>query len=373
MLKLIKWAVFLLIILIVVGSINDSKDDPISNQAEVTVSEIIVNGEDVTTGLADPSIEYGADSTGWMAYSHMNTIKNHLYVETHLARSDNSGDTWEYVTDLNETKNDEAKQGIWKNETSSLVFDPGDIPSRQWKIFYATWFLPYEKVNGNLTFEHSSVRYKTAGSPDGVWSEEVCLFGNKDEGCQQEFSELDPSLENMVLMNELGSIAVKGTLYMSADVSPSNTGLGTIDEIKARKIVLLSSKDHGITWRFVNTLTDFDDASSLNYFVFTASSLVEKDGVQFLMFTPSGAMNKKDKNHDGVYVVEFEDISKGLLKRDKGGKPLFSEILGEFIENGGLADYHEKNTAGGVVGSNFYVEGLFKLKSRLFSTQKGID
>ena len=353
----------LLLFLTLVNKNKTYPPDIPPNTNEVTYAEIDVIGENLINGYADPTIEYGDSSIGWLPYSYMNfSDKKRKYVETHLAKSTDFGNTWTYVQQLNKSIDGVLgnESGSWKNETSSLVYSSG-----QWKIFYGTWFTPGDEK----LFMNSSIRFKTASDPSGTWSEEVCVIGPAENGCKQTISSLDSSLADTKLINELGTIAVGSTLYMSADVSPSLSGLGNAKEIKARKIILLSSTDGGYSWKYVNDLTTFADANKLGYLILTASSLVEQNGQYFLLTTPTGAISKKDKNHDGFYIFEFENIRTGTLKRNSGDL-LVVKRFGEEISGGGLGDYDEKNI-GGIVGSNFYADG-FKIRSKLFSTGQKI-
>lgn len=139
-------------------------------------------------------------------------------------------------------------------------------------------------------------------------------------------------------------------IYLSLDASATPSGLG---EWQKRKIILISSKDHGKSWRFVGKLTDFNDANNFGYLIFTGSSLVKKGRRLFLLISPSGAKGifKKNKAHDGTMVVEIEDITRAKLKRGPNGKLIILKWIKPSLQSGGLSDYDEKNIYGGILFS----------------------
>ena len=106
---------------------------------EAPWSEIFIEGEDAPNGIYDPSMEYGPDGVGWMAYSALKAGKDSR-VETRIARSDDNGRTWRRVAKVNRASpaastlaNGEAVSGRWWHETASLVHTPGDA-GREWKL-----------------------------------------------------------------------------------------------------------------------------------------------------------------------------------------------------------------------------------------------
>ena len=154
----------------------------------------------------------------------------------------------------------------------------------------------------------------------------------------------------MSFYNEIGSLYHQGEIYLSLDASATPSGLG---KWRKRRIILIASSDHGKNWRFVGTLTNFKDAKAFGYLTFTGSSLVKRGKRVFLLVTPSGArgFGKKNRAHDGTFVIEFADIRRTALKRDAKGKLVISKRIKPTSHSGGLSDYHEKNIAGGLLFS----------------------
>jgi hypothetical protein len=293
-------------------------------QAEGAASrfeKLVVQGDPARNGIFDVSVEYGPDGTGWLVYSRVALPK---YVSTHLATSRDHGRTWTYVAAINPSRDDTitvdgaAIAGVWRYETPALVHDPQDDPARQWKLYVERHFtLPPYVPDDNL-HGRGWIEVKYAHRPDGQWSKAERLFGSRAGGSRLDLNRLNPDLREMKFYNEIGSVAADGVLYLSLDASPTNSGLG---DWSKRRIILVSSTDHGRAWRYNGTLTDYDDASSSGYVVLTGSSLVTEGERAFLLVTPSGAkgFGRKNRGHDGTWIIEFEDIARARLQRDAQG------------------------------------------------------
>jgi len=346
-------------------------------QAEETpgsrFEKINIVSEESRNGLFDISIEYGNDGIGWLAYSRVDAPE---HVETHLAKSTDLGRTWKFVRAVNRSSagsvviDGETQEGVWRYETPTLLFDPGDIPARRWKLFVHRYFTipPYKR--GDRLFDKGWIEYKHATKPDGSWSDGIGLFGKQENNCQVDLALLHPDLRDFRNFTELGSIVIDGTIYISMDASVSPSGLG---KWKNRKIVLVSSRDHGITWNYVGTLTDYNDASALGYAILTGSSLVKEDGRVFLLLSPAGAKGlfKKNRGHDGTLIVEFDDIRHAKLKRDTKGNLVVLKTYKPYLNSGGLSDYDEQNTAGGMLFSQINISAMPEI-FQIFSTKKRI-
>ena len=320
--------------------------------------KISILGEDPRNGLFDTSIEYGDDGVGWLAYSRVTLPE---YVETHIAKSVDKGRTWRYVTAANRsTKGSlivagKKVKGIWRYETPTLVYDRSDIPARRWKIFVQRYLSTPPHKKKNSLFQHSQIQYRYAATPSGPWSKPICMFGKSKNNCRVNLNSLHPNWKGNKFYNELGSIVVNGVIYISLDASTTSSGLG---EWKRRKIVLISSRNHGRNWKFAGILTNYNDANALGYLVLTGSSLVKENGRLFLLTTPSGRKGffRKNRGHNGTLAVEFANISGAKLKRDKKGKLIFRKFIKPNLTSGGLSDYDEKNTAGGMLFSQINVK-----------------
>ena len=228
------------------------------------------------------------------------------------------------------------------------MHDPEDDPARQWKLYVERYFVVPPYGPGDALHSGGWIEVRYAHQPDGQWSKALRLFGHQASGSRVDLNTLHPDLSGMKFYNEIGSISLDGTLYLSLDASPTESGLG---DWRRRRIILVSSTDHGTNWRYIGTLTDYDDASSSGYVVLTGSSLVKEANRVFLLATPSGAkgLGRKNRGHDGTWIIEFEDIAHTRLKRDARGTLVVLRKIPIDLDTGGLSDYHELDTHGGIL------------------------
>ena len=342
-------------------------DDP---KAEGERSAINLSGTEKKNGLFDVSLEYGNDGVGWIAYSRVQIPK---FIDTHIAKSVDKGRTWEYVTGVGKSKegklrvNGKQKEGAWRDETPCLLHDPTDKPGRRWKLFTNHYFVekPFKPKSRMMSRGSINVRY--AKTPAGPWSKPQCVIGNGAK-CKLKTNSAHPDLADVKMNTEPGAVIHNGTLYLAMDAGTTDTGLG---DWKNYRVILLASDNHGRSWRYVGKLLDHHDAKKFGYLVFTGTSLVRSRGKIYALATPSGATRKKNKGHDGTMVIEVTDIARAKVRRNQSGKPVVAKRLVPGGGSGGLADYDEKNTAGGVVFSEV---NMFKFPRvfRLYQTGRGI-
>lgn len=335
--------------------------------------QIRIVGEEHRNGLFDVSLEYDNNGNGWLAYSRVEFPKR---VETHLAKSSDHGKSWTFAGVANRSLDGSAivcgkrQHGVWRYETPTLLFDPTDVPERRWKLFVQRYLSvpPYQK--GNSKFASGWIEYSYSHTPEGPWSEAERLFGKRENRCRVDLNTLHPDLKDTVFYNELGSIVVDGVIYLSMDASMTPSGLGKWQQ---RKVVLVYSRDHANTWHYAGTLTDYEDARSHGHSVLTGSSIVKEDGRLFLLITPAGAKGlfRKNRGHDGTMVLEFDDIRDARLKRDASGKLVVIKTVKLDRHSGGLSDYDEQNTWGGMLFSQINLEAKPEI-FQIFSTKRRI-
>lgn len=320
-------------------------------------------GETATAGIYDPSVEYGEDGIGWMAYSAVTGGKN-ACVDTHLAKTTNHGETWEFVSNINPCIDDsiveegETIEGKWRYEVASILYDPDDS-GKEWKLFSHRFFTnpPYER--DDRIFKHGWFAYKYTSDPANGWSEEIPLLGagqfvTSNYNARIDLNSLDPELQDIKWYSEAGSVYKDGVIYLSMEgYTTFDSFAGTfseqVEQWKKHRTVLFASHDHGKSWEYLGKLTDYNDSEAFGYIIFTASSLAEERGRQFLLLSPSGRLAPGGSGHDGIVIFEFEDISRAKLKRDKNGKLIAIKRIEPNIGTGGQSDYDEQNTYGGIL------------------------
>ena len=326
---------------------NSSKDESkISNSA---YEKIRVSKESARMGVFDPSLEYERNGkTGWMVY----TAIDFPNMFTHLAKTEDNGKTWKFITAVNspspdtQTIKNKKAEGLWRNEVATLVHDPDD-PGKEWKLFSHKYFIksPYIDYKQGKPFKYMYIEYKYAHKPEDLSSARgIILFStgrnpNASMKAKYNLNQLHPDLSRTLIYTEPGSLYKDGTLYLSMSAASTKRN--------DNKIFLLSSGDHGNTWKYVGTLIDYKDADNFDVVFLTASSLVKKAERYFLFAAP---VSKKGA-HEGTYILEFEDISKARLRRDTHGKLVVIKYLRPSIKtkNAGESDYDEHNTYGGII------------------------
>ena len=309
--------------------------------------KIEVIGETAAMGMFDPAVEYVGE-TGYLVY----TALAPPYMHTALAKSTDGGKTWrfvKYINLANETVfnlNGNEIKGMWRTEVATIVYDPDD-PGREWKLFSHKYFIlaPYGDYKKKL-YDDMYIAYKYASSPEELdESEEILLFGTGKSQDPPKYilNQFDSSLEPALGYSEPGSLFKEGVLYLSI-ASFSILENNRLDFEKCT-VFLLASYNHGESWEFVSKLVDHNDAKSLGYNMFSASSLAEENGRVFLLISPLSNM------HYGTMIIEFEDLESGKLKRSEYNKLILHKHLKPSIvtDNAGESDYDEANTYGGVV------------------------
>lgn len=334
--------------------------------ASNAITKVSVVGDAPSNGIFDPSVEYAIGaSQGWLVYSAVfgGITPYGPHVETHLAKTTDSGATWTFDSVLNasffadlDIGGGVMLAGVWNYEVSSLVHDPGD-PGAEWKLFSHRIF---RKTEDNFTDEQNLpgyrwISYRTAADPGEPWSAELALLSSGPlppapyDTVAVSVNSLDPSLTDLVVYSEPGAFYHEGTIYLSL------TGVKTTGP---DRIVLLASDDHGSSWRYVGTPLSNVDAPALGFLSFDGSAIVADRERFFLLVTPEspGIL------FDGTLALEFDSIAAGTLERVAGVPVVTLSIpaqAGFPVERrGGQADYHSLNTSGGLLQPALHVEDL---------------
>jgi hypothetical protein len=359
-----KKFIFLIIILVLFVACNNKENYPNLEITNYTVVDhpyerIVLEGDHSNKGYADPSVEYLNDDIGYLTYSGLEQKPENLkyqnleFIHTHLAKTTDHGKTWIFIKRLTESLSDTVESpifakklgletnlisGEWHHEVPSLVYDPDDI-GKEWKLFWHKYF-SMDAEGGNpreRILTHSWIMMKEADIPENLDSaEEIKLFSpGLSPGGLYNFD--DPNTQ-FSWYTEPGAIYWQGKIYVA---------LSTYIEGNV-PVTLVTSSDHGKTWEYIGILIDGNDAFN-DYFQFSGASLVEENGKIFLFAAP---VIKKKGTFSGTLVFEFEDIDKGLLKRDNSGNTIphkyFKRSLSGSL-HAGTADYHKYNTYGGSV------------------------
>ncbi|MCA9459698.1 MAG: exo-alpha-sialidase, partial [Nanoarchaeota archaeon] len=342
---------FLLIIIVNNSNEKEKTSQVLENlnlsKPEVPYENLIIENENnAFSGIYDPSIEYLNESIGYMAYS---AVKMPKYVSTGIAKTIDNGKTWQFISSINtgkeDTIDDNGKEikGVWRNEVPTLVYDKDDT-GKEWKLYTHKYFTREPFGGNDRVFSHGWITYQYASNPEGVWSEEIPLFGAKlfppeEYPTKIKINDLHSDLKDILVYSELGSLYYNNTLYLSI--------AGHEIDMKF-KLILLQSKDHGETWQYSGTFLTEKDAENLGHKWFTGSSLVEVNDNIYLITT--GALDTKMETYSGTHIFLVEDLSKAKLKRDNNNNIEAQIIIPlSFSHHGGQSDYDKYNYNGGVL------------------------
>lgn len=379
-----KKIVILLIIIGVIAVVTSSIASNAKRKEQIVIKQILtpeytkvsIQGDEsrqlageIVISSGDLSLAY-ANGVGWMAYSgaeNDETFKKG-YVSNHIAKTEDNGETWQYVQSINLSFEEilrptnkalidfrgEILEGSWFNEVPTLVHTPDD-PGREWKLFWHKYFMLHGKGETGRVLMYSWIAYKYASSPDGVWSDEIPLFGAglspvKPYSAKINLNALHPDLRRNVVYTEPGSLYWDGVLYLSLQaIKMVRKGVIETD------IILIASRDLGKTWRYVGTLLKHDLIKQFNLRAFTATELACQEGKPYFLISMEKEVEKFaiDQHHFGTLVFEFEDIKRGKLKREKD-KLIANKWL-QADATAGQADYEEE-IKGGIYTHKFNFE-----------------
>lgn len=323
-----------------------------------------------SVGIFDPSMEKDPNSSRlWLTFSAVDPstmwpAENHHAVTTHLAHSDDSGQTWTYDKIINTLKDVDItvltpplNKGTWHNETSSLVYDSAAPSGEKWKLFWHRYLLiDYAKIGlpsdyEGRHFEHGWISFKQAASPDALdAASEVKLFGatSYDTGNNNlnnptlppvggaptiSLSSAVPELNGCAVYAEPGAIYTNNKLFLAL------TCVMTSPSVQF-KVALLSCNSpcdptQESNWSFVRFVVSDTEAQAMGYTHLNGADLFKgADGKLYLSISPVGNTPYVD-SYKGCKILEFENIETGqLVTAGSTPKVIFSYNAGEDSFNG---------------------------------------
>jgi hypothetical protein len=276
-------------------------------------------------GYGDPSLEYdAATGTLWMTYSWLNIqISNpgppavfDLGVRTHLARSDDGGNTFTFVRTVNEMEMeahpDSGVMGWSTHEVPTIVMEP----TGTWQLLWFKYFNPFGTVTGVDERQEFLYWRTTANTPEQlgdnseVWA--TALATSPSWGAPIDFNDM-PDLADCVAQTEPGLFVFNNETYLAtscliADASGRRPDL--------ERLVLLKESVNG--YSFVGNLLDAQDSADLGVDVIQQADIsVARDGSIILIVTPIRL--NADPSHQGCMVFDFADFASAELRRDGNG------------------------------------------------------
>ncbi len=344
--------------------------------------ERITFPSDGTHGIFDPSIARDpGNGRLWMSYSSADSSAtwpaNVIVVATHLAYSDDNGDTWTAsssgaiinnyldVTLPSVSPND----GTWVNEVSQLIYDPNANANEAWKLLWHHYLL----IDNVRHFEHGWIAMKAASTPEALAvANEIKLFGgylydpanDTLNGTTQSplggapLIQLDTALDaalHTCVFSEPGMYATNSALYLSLlCVHLGNNINSTADD--DHLIVLFKCTGACTTgggWSYLGTALQNSDAAALGYDTgFSASGMFESGGNVYLVATPvqtSGA--PWPDYYSGCRIFRFADIDTAQLQKSGMQPELIGSVDGTQGSFNGACAYHASANMSGMLYS----------------------
>jgi hypothetical protein len=345
-----------------------SGGSPISPGTQITFPN------DGAHGIFDPSIARDP-ATGklWMSYSSVDPSAtwpaNVNVVATHLAYSDDNGNTWT-VSSSGAIINNYAdvtlpsvspNDGTWVNEVSQLIYDPNAVPGEEWKILWHH----YLNIHNVRHFEHGWIAMKAASTPEGLAAAtEIKLFGgylydsaNDTAGGttkspvggapQIQLDTVNSALDTCVF-SEPGMYSSGSALYMSLLCVKIPGPEHLIALFKCT-----GSCTTGGGWSYLGTALNNADAASFGYDTgFSASGIFASGGNVYLVATPVQTIGAPWADYySGCRIFRFANIDTALLQKTGSVPTLIGSVNGAAGSFNGACAYHASSNMSGMLYS----------------------
>lgn len=316
--------------------------------------EFIVTGDPYNTftptgylpfnGYADPSIRQEPNSTRiWVAYSfpHIKQSGNYYIpsVAIHLAKSEDSGNTWSFVKNLFEpiSLNNPAntnQDGFLDHEVINLL-PISNGSTTDWFAACLNYFVP--TVGGYASRPNNSfyISIIKSNSPDNLDKGQVGTIGGNltHSAWNVNTTLIPPDLTNdYFFWNEpaLYYDADNGKLYLIMVAFVYNGGKPVMSK---NNVYVYSTTPAGNpnswTWQFKGTLVNSSIASELGGERLSQVDLSKgTDGKLLLICTPDDFNStKNDFNHKGCKVLEIQSLENPGFERDANEKLIVRTII----------------------------------------------
>ncbi|MCB0986368.1 MAG: exo-alpha-sialidase [Microthrixaceae bacterium] len=288
-------------------------------------------------GLSDATVRRDP-RTGilWMAYSwpsiHVEPGgPRGTRVETHLARSDDDGATWTFVSALwpATASVDPATgaTGFTDHEVPNLLplADEDGGPVR-WVGARLDLFAPAGGTLGKRPGSSFRIALMTAADPESLGDATPVILGSSgtDPGWDvaTDLTALHPSLDRCTLWNEPALHFDGGTLFLALRCLPVG---GSGPDVGDSSIEVFATRPEGApsawTWDYSGRLAGHAEAEELGGDGLTQLELAEaRDGTLLAIVTPDRwDVDLREFVHTGLQVLEVESLSQPRLARDESG------------------------------------------------------
>jgi hypothetical protein len=296
--------------------------------------EILIDGDPFSNanfrGYGDPSLEYDSTTdTLWLSYSWLNVLISDsgplavfdLGVGIHLAKSVDGGQSFQFVREIMtpemEAHPDSGDMGWSIHEVSTLVKQADGV----WQILWLKYFNPFGIDNERFDFLYWRT---TAESPEELgdvstdWA--TSDVTSSSWGASFNFNDI-PELSDCTIQTEPALFTQNNDTYLVSSCLVVDAQGRRAD---LERLVLLQQEHNG--YRYIEDIMDTQDANNLGVDVIQQADIsVARDGSIIILVT--GIVLGADPSHQGCIVYEFEDFTKGQLKRDANGDAIPRAII----------------------------------------------
>ncbi len=305
-------------------------------------------------GYGDPSLEHEpATGTLWLSYTWLEALpskglfpwapKVDFGASTHLARSDDGGRSFRFVTAVNRTPRtthpDSGEDGRMMHEVSTLLREPDG----RWQILWLAYFDRLGKGPENRSDFHF-VRAR-ASRPENLGPGAEPWLGGRAAAAgfrvRHHLSNL-PEISDCATLTEPGLFAQDGATYLAAGCIVVEGGRRRPER---ERVVLLRQTADG--YRYLGQLLDFADAERLDAAHLEQADLaLSRSGEVILIVTPIRPAS--DPKHQGCVVYTVDDLARARVRRDNRGHAVPRAVI-TADGNGlgpGLCTYDAKSETG---------------------------
>jgi hypothetical protein len=277
-------------------------------------------------GFADASIRHDpALPILWMAYSwpHAEFAAGGFVtaVDSHLARSDDSGRTWQLVRSLWRSERAADENGVAGYLNSEVVsLAPDDTsPAGQWYSARLEYFSA-----GTPKVTSFTLRIASAPAPYLLASAEESVLGNAVTHPHWQpdvnLSSLSRAVQGCV-WNDPALLVRNGTLYLATQCMMFRAGE---EQPQDEFIALFSTKPSGRartwTWRYEGSLAGYAEARELGGEMLQQTDLaVGRDGALLAILSPARPSSPL-ATHFGCRAIEIASLNPPALARDAAGR-----------------------------------------------------
>jgi len=295
--------------------------------------------EGITTfrGYADPSLRTDP-VTGelWLSYTK---VENQAGLFTHLAKSSDGGNSWEFVRTINAPEFVVFEGDNYKSSYEVSTFTPSANGS-----WYYTWIYYLRDKNGrpprSIKFDVTSAS-SLSQIPN---SPRIFVGGNamSSEYQPQVNLSMVPGAPNCAVWTEPSLLEQYGVLYLLAECVHNEYSIFSA-------IPGADAKD--LDWRYVGQIENIaPEVHSDAEFMTQGDVAMAKDGSLLYIFTPTSLIEGGDI-HYGCYVAELESLANPTIMRISSGEPLLRAIITDSSAGplGPGACGYDKNSDSGIV------------------------